>query len=98
MQGIFQEWTIPIGVPTLALSRSGIQVSSQPFRVLFTSSGRISASREVSDGALIADAIAGSPLVEAINAADESLAGGRKLTEDVNKTPLAPCTIFVQIK
>jgi ankyrin repeat protein len=45
---------------------------------LFISSGRISASREASDGASIADAIAGSPLAE-------SLVGGRKLTKEVNK-------------
>jgi prolipoprotein diacylglyceryl transferase len=52
---------------------------------LSTSSRRISASREASDGASIADAIAGSPLAEAIDAADEDLAGGRKLSEEVNK-------------
>jgi hypothetical protein len=52
---------------------------------LFTSSGRISASREASDGASIADSIAGSHLAEAIGAADEDLVGGRKLTEEVNK-------------
>jgi hypothetical protein len=40
----------------------------------FTSSGRISASREPSYGASIADAIDGSPLAEAIDAADEDLA------------------------
>ena len=50
-----------------------------------TFSGRISASREASYGASIADAIAGSPLAEAIDAADEDLAGGRKLTEKVIK-------------
>ena len=32
--------------------------------------------------ASIADAIAGSPLAEAIDAADEDLAGDRKLTEN----------------
>jgi hypothetical protein len=57
----------------------------QSKKALFTSSGRISASREASDGASIADAIAGSPLAEAIDAADGDFAGGRKLTEELNK-------------
>jgi len=52
---------------------------------LFTSSGRISASREASYGA----SIIGSPLAEAIDAADEDLVGGRKLTEEVNKAKRA---------
>jgi hypothetical protein len=54
-------------------------------RALFTFSGRISGRREAPDVASIAEGIAGSPLAEAIDATDGCLAGGRKLTEKVNK-------------